>query len=170
MARSTGLALGSTRHHVQKLKVVKLILEMPYRATLRYFENTRFYQVQWRTIATFRERALFDCYVAMIEEPPRPQSHWIEALGQQGMAATTVQNRLTRLVEEDFLNVRFTGRHKLYEAKPLDAEALDLLGSFHAERGEDRLEAILPAKTARQARALEVEWLTTTREASASDP
>ena len=114
LGRATGLAAGTTRHHLSKLVRAGCLAELGFRCTRRFFPNEATYAQGWETRVLLREAPLKEVHDWVHANPGRPQKDVLAAMEARGSSRSTTQHRLSRLVDRQVLHVRFQGRLMLY--------------------------------------------------------
>jgi DNA-binding transcriptional ArsR family regulator len=118
VAREVGLAGGTARHHLTVLKRAGLVVEHPYRSSVRFFENHGKYAKTWRETTVLRDPALAVLETWIRENPDRPQKDVLDAMAQHAWSRSTTQHRLGRLVAEGLAHVVPRGRLLHYRPGP----------------------------------------------------
>lgn len=114
LSRATGLAGGTTRHHLTKLVRSGHLAELGFRCSRRFFPNEAKYAQDWETRVVLRESPLKELHDWVQANPGRPQRGVLDAMAARGWSRSTTQHRLGRLVDRQVLQVRFQGRYMLY--------------------------------------------------------
>lgn len=119
VARRTGIATGTVRHHLNVLMRGKVIMEKSHGATIRFFENHGLHDASWSRTVVLREEGMKDLFDWVTENPDAPQKDILNAMElHHGWSRSTAQHRLQRLVHAGVLSIRLQGRLKIYQATP----------------------------------------------------
>jgi predicted transcriptional regulator len=116
VARRTGIAAGTVRHHLNVLARSDIIVEHQHGSTVRLFENLSKFQANWADHVLLREPSLGELYDWLKANPGAPQKAVLEGMEPQGWSRSTTQHRLSRLVEGGLATIRLQGRLKIYTA------------------------------------------------------
>lgn len=116
IARNTGIAAGTVRHHLNVLARSDIVAEHQHGSTVRFFENSARYQSNWADHVLLREPALGALYEWLRANPGAPQKAVLEGMEPQGWSRSTTQHRLSRLVEGGLATIKLQGRLKIYTA------------------------------------------------------
>lgn len=116
VARNTGIAAGTVRHHLNVLGRAGQIVEHAHGSTVRLFENHGRFDHNWSDLVLLREPALARLHAWLKENPGAPQKAVLEAMEPEGWSRSTTQHRLARLVDGGLATIRLQGRLKLYSA------------------------------------------------------
>jgi len=119
VARGSQLAAGTARHHLTVLVRGGLLVEHPYRSSVRFFENHGKFASNWRETVLRREPplALLESWIQA--NPGRPQRDVLDAMAEgQGWSRSTTQHRLGRLVAQGLVHIVPVGRLLLYKPGP----------------------------------------------------
>lgn len=114
VARNTGLASGTVRHHLTVLERAGGLVEHPHQGTVRLFENHGKFDDNWADVVLLREPALAQLHAWMQANPHCPQKDALEAMERLGWSRSTTQHRLVRLAEGGLITIRLQGRLKIY--------------------------------------------------------
>jgi predicted transcriptional regulator len=112
LVRVSGIAAGTTRHHLTILVRSGLVAEQGYGSTRRFFAGSA--GGGWEHKVLLREpglRRLFDWVAA---SPGATQMQVLDAMAAAGWSRSTTQHRLQRLAEGGAVQVRWQGRYKRY--------------------------------------------------------
>ncbi|MHB1262216.1 MAG: winged helix-turn-helix transcriptional regulator [Thermoplasmatota archaeon] len=118
IARRTGIAPGTARHHLTVLVRSGLILERSQGNTQRFFAGDAQHEDSWNTVALLRDSALACLLGWLAANPGAPQRQVIEAMQGNGWSRSTTQHRLKRLAIGGAASVKMQGRLRLYSANP----------------------------------------------------
>lgn len=132
IVRETGLANGTTQHHVSVLVQSKRIVERPLGQSKRYFAELK---ADWLSVALLRDQPLKDLHDWIQLHPRSTQGELLQAMERDDWSRSTTQHRLARLVREGLVECYAEGRYKRYLA-------------VHAVH---ELQAVSPAVSARSA-------------------
>jgi predicted transcriptional regulator len=116
VARRTGIAAGTVRHHLNVLARSDIIVEHQHGSTVRLFENLSKFQANWADHVLLREPSLGELYDWLKANPGAPQKAVLEGMEPQGWSRSTTQHRLSRLVDGGLATIRLQGRLKIYTA------------------------------------------------------
>jgi predicted transcriptional regulator len=116
VARRTGIAAGTVRHHLNVLARSDIIVEHQHGSTVRLFENLSKFQSNWADHVLLREPSLGELYDWLKANPGAPQKAVLEGMEPQGWSRSTTQHRLSRLVDGGLATIRLQGRLKIYTA------------------------------------------------------
>jgi DNA-binding transcriptional ArsR family regulator len=116
VARRTGIAAGTVRHHLNVLARSDIIAEHQHGSTVRLFENLSKFQANWADHVLLREPSLGELYDWLKANPGAPQKAVLEGMEPQGWSRSTTQHRLSRLVDGGLATIRLQGRLKIYTA------------------------------------------------------
>lgn len=132
VARQTGIASGTVRHHLTVLERAGHVVERPHQGTVRLFENHGKFDHNWSDLVLLREPPLAWLHGWLLEHPSSPQKDILEAFELQGWSRSTTQHRLARLVEGGVVTMRLQGRLKIYAVaeRPVVKSASFGLGSL----------------------------------------
>ncbi|HEX2067028.1 MAG TPA: helix-turn-helix domain-containing protein [Candidatus Thermoplasmatota archaeon] len=120
VARQSGIATGTARHHLNVLKRHRVIVQHPHRGTLRFFASQGGHETTWRATVLLREPGLALLHGWLAERQATPQKEiLVEMAGAQGWSRSTTQHRLQRLEAAGLLRTRMQGRWKLYSGIPV---------------------------------------------------
>lgn len=114
IARNTGIAAGTVRHHLNVLGRSDIIVEHQHGSTVRLFENQARFQQNWADLVLLREPPLGQLHAWLKEHPASPQKAVLEGMDAHGWSRSTTQHRLARLVEGGLATIRLQGRLKIY--------------------------------------------------------
>ncbi len=114
VARGTGIASGTVRHHLTVLERAGHVVEHPHQGTVRLFENHGKFDQNWSDLVLLREPPLGQLHAWLVGHPSSPQKDILEAFELQGWSRSTTQHRLARLAEGSVVSVRLQGRLKIY--------------------------------------------------------
>ena len=114
VARNTGIASGTVRHHLNVLERSGQIVEHPHGSTVRLFENHGKFNDNWSDVVLLREPALGVVHAWLKANPASPQKAVLEAMEAHGWSRSTTQHRLARLVNGGLATIRLQGRLKIY--------------------------------------------------------
>lgn len=114
VARSTGIAAGTVRHHLTVLERAGHLVERQHLGTVRLFENHGKFDHNWADVVFLREPPLAQVHDWLKEHVGSPQKSVLEAFEKQGWSRSTTQHRLARLVEGGLVSIRLQGRLKIY--------------------------------------------------------
>lgn len=114
VARGTGIATGTVRHHLTILERSGHLVERAHNGTVRLFENHGKFDHNWSDLVLLREPPLQAVHDWLKAHPQSPQKDILEALEQVGWSRSTTQHRLVRLVEGGLVSIRLQGRLKIY--------------------------------------------------------
>lgn len=114
VARRTGIAAGTVRHHLTILERSGHLVERAHNGTVRLFENHGKFDHNWSDLVLLREPPLQAVHDWLKAHPQSPQKDILEALEQVGWSRSTTQHRLVRLVEGGLVTIRLQGRLKIY--------------------------------------------------------
>lgn len=134
VARETGIASGTVRHHLTVLERAGHLVEHAHQGTVRLFENHGKFDQTWSDVVLLREPPLAQIHAWLKENPNSPQKDILEAFEVQGWSRSTTQHRLARLVEGGVATVRLQGRLKFYGlavrpvGRPVGSGALQVPG------------------------------------------
>lgn len=132
VARNTGIAAGTVRHHLNVLRRSEVIVEHAHGSTVRLFENQLKFQQNWADLVLLREPSLGLLYDWLKANPGAPQKGVLEGMEAHGWSRSTTQHRLARLVDGGLATIRLQGRLKIYTA--VDRSASPRPASFGIER------------------------------------
>lgn len=117
VARATGIATGTARHHLTVLVRTKIVVERPHGSTLRFFENHGKFDISWTREVLLREPDLATLHAWIVAHPGSPQKDILNAMEtQRRWSRSTTQHRLVRLAAGGLVDLRLQGRLKLYSA------------------------------------------------------
>jgi predicted transcriptional regulator len=116
VARSTGIASGTVRHHLTVLGRAGHIVEHHHASTVRLFENHGKFDNNWADLVLLREESLAKLHGWLMQHPQSPQKAILSAMELEGWSRSTTQHRLARLMEGGLLTIRLQGRLKIYNA------------------------------------------------------
>jgi predicted transcriptional regulator len=116
IARGTGIAAGTVRHHLNVLERSELVVEHSHGSTVRLFENHGKFDHNWSDLVLLREPPLAKVHAWLKEHPDSPQKAVLEAMDRDGWSRSTTQHRLARLVDGGLATIRLQGRLKIYAA------------------------------------------------------
>ncbi|HUR25286.1 MAG TPA: winged helix-turn-helix transcriptional regulator [Candidatus Thermoplasmatota archaeon] len=114
VARNTGIAAGTVRHHLNVLERAGQIVEHSHGSTVRLFENHGKFDHNWSDLVLLREPALGKLHDWLKAHPNSPQKAVLEAMEAEQWSRSTTQHRLSRLVEGGIASIRLQGRLKMY--------------------------------------------------------
>jgi predicted transcriptional regulator len=114
VARNTGIAAGTVRHHLNVLERSGQVVEHNHGSTVRLFENHGKFDQNWSDLVLLREPALGTLHDWLKGHPNSPQKAVLEAMEANGWSRSTTQHRLSRLVDGGVASIRLQGRLKLY--------------------------------------------------------
>lgn len=116
VAREVGLPAGTARHHLSSLKRAGLLVEHPFHASVRFFENHGKYAKTWRETTVRRDPALAQLEAWLHAHPGAAQKDILDAMEKsQGWSRSTTQHRLARLVAEGLAHATASGRRLHYQ-------------------------------------------------------
>lgn len=118
VARNTGIASGTVRHHLTVLERAGHLVEHQHQGTVRLFENHGKFDQNWADVVLLREPALNELNDWVKAHGPCPQKDILEGMEQLGWSRSTTQHRLERLVEGGLVSIRLQGRLKIYSIAP----------------------------------------------------
>lgn len=118
IARNTGIAAGTVRHHLNVMTRSDIVVEHQHGSTVRLFENLGRFQsdANWADHVLLREPPLGQLYAWLKANPGAPQKAVLEGMEPQGWSRSTTQHRLARLVDGGLATIRLQGRLKIYTA------------------------------------------------------
>lgn len=116
VARNTGTATGTVRHHLSILQRHGHLVARAHGATLRLFENHGKYDATWTEVVLLREAALCELHAWLQDHPASSQKAVVAGMQDRGWLRSTTQHRLKRLVHGGLVIVRLQGRLKIYTA------------------------------------------------------
>lgn len=114
VARMTGIASGTVRHHLTILERSGHIVEHPHQGTVRLFENHGKFDHNWSDVVLLREAPLAQVHAWLQVHPHSPQKDVLAAFEGLGWSRSTTQHRLARMVEGGVVAMRLQGRLKIY--------------------------------------------------------
>jgi predicted transcriptional regulator len=114
VARNTGIAAGTVRHHLNVLRRSEVIVEHAHGSTVRLFENQLRFQQNWADLVLLREPSLGLLHDWLKANPGSPQKGVLEGMEAHGWSRSTTQHRLARLVDGGLASIRLQGRLKIY--------------------------------------------------------
>jgi len=115
LVRSTGLAIGTVRHHLTVLHRHGRIVEHVNGSSKAFFENHGKYDRDWQEVAVLRGRGLGALHEWIRLHPNASQKTMVEAMGARGWTRRATQHRLGKLVGQGLVVVAPSqGRLKLY--------------------------------------------------------
>lgn len=114
VARSTGIAAGTVRHHLTVLERAGHLVEHQHLGTVRLFENHGKFDRDWADVVLLREPPLAKLHQWITEHPNSAQKDALEAMEREGWSRSTTQHRLSRLVDGGLVAIRLQGRLKIY--------------------------------------------------------
>lgn len=116
VAREVRLPAGTARHHLSSLKRAGLLVEHPFHASVRFFENHGKYAKTWRETTVRRDPALAELEAWLNAHPGAAQKDILDAMEQaNGWSRSTTQHRLARLVAEGLVHATASGRRLHYQ-------------------------------------------------------
>jgi predicted transcriptional regulator len=116
VAREVRLPAGTARHHLSSLKRAGLLVEHPFHASVRFFENHGKYAKTWRETTVRRDPALAQLEAWLQAHPGAAQKDILDAMEQgPGWSRSTTQHRLARLVAEGLVHATASGRRLHYQ-------------------------------------------------------
>lgn len=118
VARQTGIASGTVRHHLTVLERAGHLVEHAHQGTVRLFENHGKFDHNWADLVLLREPPLAQVNDWLKANPASPQKDVLEAFERLGWSRSTTQHRLARLVDGGLVSIRLQGRLKIYS--PVD--------------------------------------------------
>jgi predicted transcriptional regulator len=119
LVKKSGIAAGTTRHHLTKLVRGRHLIEKGYGIQRVFFPYDHRFVDSWPHQVLLREvplRAMRDWIAA---NPQQPQTAVLNAFAAHGWSRSTTQHRLQRLEMAGVLHVRWRGRYKLYSVPPV---------------------------------------------------
>jgi predicted transcriptional regulator len=114
VARNTGIAAGTVRHHLNVLERSGQVVEHSHGSTVRLFENHGKFDHNWSDLVLLREPALGKLHDWLKAHPNSPQKAVLEAMEAENWSRSTTQHRLSRLVDGGVASIRLQGRLKMY--------------------------------------------------------
>jgi predicted transcriptional regulator len=118
VARSTGTATGTARHHLSMMKRHSLVVERPHGGTTRFFENHGKYDATWSRVVLLREEPLARLHGWLAGRPEASQKEILVAMEREaGWSRSTTQHRIARLQQGGLVAVRLQGRLKFYSVR-----------------------------------------------------
>lgn len=114
VARKTGIAAGTVRHHLTILERSGHLVEHAHNGTVRLFENHGKFDHNWSDLVLLREPSLAVVHDWLKVHPGSPQKDILEAMEQLGWSRSTTQHRLARLADGGLVTIRLQGRLKIY--------------------------------------------------------
>ncbi|MFA5944114.1 MAG: winged helix-turn-helix transcriptional regulator [Candidatus Thermoplasmatota archaeon] len=114
VARNTGIAAGTVRHHLNVLERSGQVVEHPHGSTVRLFENHGKFDQNWSDLVLLREPVLGKLHDWLKAHPNSPQKAVLEAMEAENWSRSTTQHRLSRLVDGGVASIRLQGRLKMY--------------------------------------------------------
>jgi predicted transcriptional regulator len=115
LARASGLAAGTARHHLTVLGRAGLVVEQGFGFTRRFFAPRA---PSDAAVVLLRESSLKQLHDWIKANPGAPQLQVLDAMAPLGWSRSTTQHRLQRLVQGGALQLRCQGRFKRYWAGP----------------------------------------------------
>jgi predicted transcriptional regulator len=129
VARNTGIAAGTVRHHLNVLERSGQVVEHSHGSTVRLFENHGKFDQNWSDLVLLREPALGKLHEWLKAHPNSPQKAVLEAMEAEQWSRSTTQHRLSRLVEGGVVSIRLQGRLKMYSVVEKPVGPRPLLGA-----------------------------------------
>lgn len=114
IARNTGIAAGTVRHHLNVLGRSDIVVEHQHGSTVRLFENQAKFNDNWADLVLLREPPLGQLHAWLKGHPASPQKAVLEGMDAVGWSRSTTQHRLARLVDGGLATIRLQGRLKIY--------------------------------------------------------
>lgn len=133
LVRASGIAAGTTRHHLTVLVRSGLVTEQGYGSTRRFFAGSA--GGGWEHKVLLREPGLRQLFEWVAASPGATQRQVLDAMAAAGWSRSTTQHRLQRLAEGGAVQVRWQGRYKRYWAEGATAAAGPLPRSAPASPG-----------------------------------
>jgi DNA-binding transcriptional ArsR family regulator len=135
LVRVSGIAAGTTRHHLTILVRSGVITEQGFGATRRFFAGQA--GGDWEHKVLLREPGLRHLHDWVAANPGVTQMQALDAMAGAGWSRSTTQHRLQRLCEGGALEARWQGRYKRYWAAGSKAASAPLAQAPPVGRGSN---------------------------------
>jgi predicted transcriptional regulator len=112
LVRVSGIAAGTTRHHLTILVRSGLVAEQGFGSTRRFFAGSA--GGGWEHKVLMREPGLRQLFDWVAANPGSTQMQVLDAMAAGGWSRSTTQHRLQRLSAAGAVQVRWQGRYKRY--------------------------------------------------------
>jgi DNA-binding transcriptional ArsR family regulator len=135
LVRVSGIAAGTTRHHLTILVRSGVVTEQGFGVTRRFFVGR--VGGDWEHQVLLREPGLRHLHDWVSANSGVTQMQALDAMAQAGWSRSTTQHRLQRLCEGGALEARWQGRYKRYWAKGSKAALAPLAQAPPVGRGSN---------------------------------